>query len=117
MNDAKEDILFDNFSEAADQWLENWHLLKNGCLQLSEGLKNIPANGHGEWEKIALTHIVTYHCGKCNTETMFRVHKLIVKRLLEDVCLKESKIEQKWYLNYKKQKKKRTSKAHLYAVS
>ena len=117
MNNTKEDTLFDTFNEAANQWLENWHLRKNGCLHLSEELKNLPANGRDEWEKIALNYIVTYHCGKCNYETMLRVHKLIVKRLLEDICLKESKTEHKWYLNDKKQKKKRTSKAHLYAVS
>ena len=108
------EILFDNFNQAADRWLELWHLSSNGCLLLSEGLKEIPANTPEEWEKIAASYIKTCHCGRCNYNTLSRIHKLVTKRVVENISPKETKEGLKWYIKEKKTKK-RKSKAHLYA--
>lgn len=114
MNRFLHDNLYASFRQAADVWLEKWNMLQGGCLHLSEGLSELPAETREEWEKMALSCITTCHCGKCNADAIDRIHKLIVKRVLEDIQEVREGSEIHWQIIPAKRRKIRKKRPEIY---
>ncbi len=92
-------MVFENFSKAATAWLEDWSLNKGGCPHLAESLSDLPAESPEEWSKTALTNIPSFHCGNCEAQFAEKRHKLIVKRILEDVQKIPDESSNIWQIN------------------
>ncbi len=114
MSTFSNNTLYPNFREAADAWLERWNMLQGGCLHLSRSLSDFPVETREEWENMALSFITSYHCGKCDVDFINRIHKLIVRRILEDIQAVKQGSELKWRIKPPKRRKRRKKRPDLY---
>jgi hypothetical protein len=114
MSTFSDNTLYPSFRDAADAWLERWNMLQGGCLHLSRNLSDFPVETREEWKNMALSFITTYHCGKCDFDFINRIHKLIVRRILEDIQAVEKGSELKWRIKPPQRRKRRKKRPDLY---